>query len=93
MNKKKIKKVKAVKSQSSREHEVVHIKHKFQDFGLTPEMDAVKLIFDRLDKFVADGFSDTFSTKLPGLKRVAVIQLCTRPQSESSVMLKYDEHV
>lgn len=84
---------KPVKDKAARFKEVETMKHKLRELGLTPEISEIGELFNKLDDFVAVGYSESVSTKLPGLKRIIKLNLCMRPQTESNLTLQYSEHV
>ncbi len=87
------KKKKEMKAVDVRQSEVEEMKTKLQSLGLSTEVPEVEEIYQKLDRFVTDGISESFSIKMRGLKRIAVVNLCMRPQTASNMMLKYTEHV
>lgn len=91
--KKNQKKALNVKSQDVRAAEIAAMKQKLMDLGLTQEMTAVNELFQKLDEFVESGHSESLKIKLHGLQRIAVVNLCTRVQNESNLMLQYAKHV
>ena len=84
---------KPIKSEDTRRHEVQLMKDKMYSLGLTTEMIAVKDVIARLDEFAIHGHPESFKVKLPGLKRIAEVNLCSRPSNESQMLLRYAEHV
>ena len=81
------------KTAQQRHNEVVEIKHKFADLGLSTEMDCISQVFAMLNDFAETGASCSAKVKLAGLKRVACLRLAIRPGAVSTVDLQYDEHV
>lgn len=91
--KKKSKKVVPTRNEDERRAEVLTLKKKLSDLGLTEEFSDVAKAIKTMDDFVSKGISATESHKLPGLKRTLHLQLCNRSSSPCSVSLTYDRQI
>jgi hypothetical protein len=84
--------MKSLKTLEERKQEIALMKSKLMDLGLSTEYEGIKEFYKDLDAFEL-GFSGSGQIKLKGLKRIIIFKLSCNPKIESSLLLKYDEHV
>ena len=90
---KKIKKEPIIKNREERFKEVMMIREKLTNLGLSSEINGIQEFYDKCKEFVNLGYSWTGKIKLIGTKRVLVGNLILKKNIESSINLKYDENV
>jgi methionine synthase II (cobalamin-independent) len=87
------KKLENQKTSEERKREVEKVKNKFQELGLSTEIEGVKHFYDMMDTFVetADGKQGTIP--LPGLGREICYLLTNNKKHEVGAMLKYNSNL
>jgi len=84
---------KPMKTKEERVVEVIKIKKKLQELGLSGEFEGVALFYTHCVKYVNDNIPWSGKIKLLGLKRILEAILTTRKTTSCFVALKYDETV
>ena len=94
MSKKKHKlKEKPMKTKEERVVEVIRIKKKLQELGLSNAFEGIALFHTHCAKYVNDNIPWSGKIKLLGLKRILEAILTTRKTISCSIAIKYDETV
>ena len=81
------------KSVEQRTAEADRMLAKLGELGLSREHAGVDALMDLIERWRVEGFSENRAIKLPGLKRVAAVQLSMHPQRENGLALLYAGHV
>jgi hypothetical protein len=97
-NKKKDKKDKyldkdKIKNRDERFKEVMIIRDKLTNLGLSSEIEGIKDFYEKCREYVNSGYSWSGKIKLLGTKRILQGNLTLRKNIECSINLKYDESV
>ena len=82
-----------LKSREERFQEVMKIREKLTNLGLSSEIDGIQEFYDQCKEYVNQGYSWTGKIKLLGTKRILQGNLTVRKNVECSINLKYDESV
>ena len=84
---------KKLKTREERFQEVMKIREKLTNLGLSSEINGIQEFYDQCKEYVNQGYSWTGKIKLLGTKRILQGNLTVRKNVECSINLKYDESV
>ena len=87
------KKIKEIKTKLERVMEIVKIKTKLRDLGLSEEYIGIEDFYNHCKIYVNNGIAWSGKIELPGLKRVLEASLPIRKNINCSIVLKYDKNV
>ena len=91
--KKKVKKVKPVKTKLFRENEINKVKEQLRSIGFSTDNPDIQYAYKILDDYIEYGTAYTGKIKINGFKRVLEIIVSNRKHIKSTICLKYQEDV
>lgn len=80
--------MKAKKEVSVRLKEMVELRKKFDELGLDPENEHMKILIGKMNEFVKDGIGFSGKISLDDYGRIAICKFSMQPHSVSTVVLR-----
>ena len=81
------------KTYEERHDEILIIKNKLSELGLSEEFEPIKEFYNECDRYIKSGDSWSGSIKLSGLKRIIEVRLTTSKDLNCDIVLKYNKDI